>query len=388
MAFSVKNFIGTNKVFLIWTAFFLLLYLLRGLFGLVFLTFILCFIFNNVVELLSAKTRLRRRLWTVVVYIVFLFIVVNLLSVILPRLTLETTSFLKQAPITIQRLREYMDVLASQQPTLAPLLIRFKEALSLENILGVGPDYLVGLVVSFANRLTHYLSYFFIGTLFSFLILMDFPRLRSRLMGLRETRLREIYNETADSVVKFARVVGDAFQAQILIALINTLLTAAGLWVLQIQPIPLLAAVVFFCGLIPVLGVFISSVPIILLAFNIGGIETVLLAGAMIVAVHAIEAYILNPRIYSAVFKLNPVFTLILLYLGHTLFGMWGVLLGVPVSVYIYRHIIIGNGRQSILRLGKQGGRPEKESAEEDEPVTSEDSEDSDDPDDPEDTDD
>jgi predicted PurR-regulated permease PerM len=57
--------------------------------------------------------------------------------------------------------------------------------------------------------------------------------------------------------------------------------------------------------------------------------------------VHVVEAYILNPRIVSAVFKINPLLTLIILYLGHSLFGMWGVLLGVPTAVYVYRYIIL-----------------------------------------------
>ena len=97
----------------------------------------------------------------------------------------------------------------------------------------------------------------------------------------------------------------------------------------------------FFCGLIPVLGVFISSVPIFLLSFNKGGFPLSAAALVMIIIIHSIEAYILNPRIFSAIFKINPVLTLIILYIGHRLFGVWGVLLGVPISVYIYRYAIL-----------------------------------------------
>jgi predicted PurR-regulated permease PerM len=61
----------------------------------------------------------------------------------------------------------------------------------------------------------------------------------------------------------------------------------------------------------------------------------------MIAFIHAVEAYILNPNIVSAVLKINPLLTLIILYLGYTLFGLWGALLGVPVAVYVYRYIIM-----------------------------------------------
>ena len=59
----------------------------------------------------------------------------------------------------------------------------------------------------------------------------------------------------------------------------------------------------------------------------------------IIIAIHMLEAYVLNPRIVSSVMHINPVMTLIILYIAHSMIGMWGMLLGVPVAVYIYRKI-------------------------------------------------
>ena len=84
---------------------------------------------------------------------------------------------------------------------------------------------------------------------------------------------------------------------------------------------------------------FISSVPIVLMAINSGGIELGLWAVLMIIVIHLIEAYVLNPRIVSSVMHINPVMTLIILYIAHSVMGMWGMLLGVPIAVYIYRKI-------------------------------------------------
>ncbi|MEE9436023.1 MAG: AI-2E family transporter, partial [Candidatus Adiutricales bacterium] len=119
-----------------------------------------------------------------------------------------------------------------------------------------------------------------------------------------------------------------------------TTLTTIGLYILDIHPIVVMASIVFFAGLVPVVGTFISSAPICLLAFNSGGINLVFLAMIMIILVHTLETYVLNTRIVSAVLKINPVLVLIILYMGHTLFGLWGVLLGVPVAVYIFRYAI------------------------------------------------
>jgi predicted PurR-regulated permease PerM len=341
MGFDLARFIDTNKRFLIWGTFFLLLYLMRQLFGLLFLTFIIGYIFNNIVSWLACRTRVPRRAWTVVIYLLFLVMIAAIVSVVGSRLGVESKAFLKQVPETLDKLHTWLDRIAAAQPKLAPLTVSAKETLSLNYLTGMSREALVSFVVKSLNQVSHYLSFFLLGTLFSFLILLDLPNLSAKARNLRQTRIQQIYDETAESVAHFALVVGAAFQAQILIAAVNTFLTALGLWALNIEPAALLSAIVFFCGLIPVLGTFLSSAPILLLGFNQGGFQRSLEALLMIIIIHTIETYVLNPRIVSAVLKLNPVLTLIILYVGYNLLGFWGVLLGAPVSVYLYRYVVM-----------------------------------------------
>jgi predicted PurR-regulated permease PerM len=341
MTIDLSQFVRTNKKVAIWATFFGLLFLVRKVFGLVFLTFLLCYIFNNAVIQLESRFRLKRHFWTVALYLLFAAVVVGLFFLALPRIIAEAKVFFNQLPESMDALHLYLDSVAKKQPQMAPFLESVKDTITLKNLLGINREALVDFVVGFFNRITHFATYFLLATLFSFLILFDFPNLKTRVLALRETRFRAAYDETADSVAKFALVVGFTFQAQILIAVLNTLMTALGLWILRIETIALLSSVVFFAGLIPVWGTFISSVPILLLAFNEGGLGLAGKAVFMIAFVHVVEAYILNPHIVSAVLKINPLLTLIILYVGHTLFGLWGVLLGVPVSVYVYRYIIM-----------------------------------------------
>ncbi len=338
---NLSQFIQTNKRFLIWASFFFFLFLIRNLFGLVFLTFILCFSFNHPIAWLSARTKLPRRFWTATVYIVFISVIVIVFSLVGPKVGQESTLFLRQLPKTLDKIHNRLDAIVALQPRAAPIISRIKESVSIQGLSGMKRDALVNFVLGFLNQVTHYISYFLLSTLFSFFILFDLPNLRTKAMALRDTRFREIYDETAETVVRFAMVVGAAFQAQIMIACINTALTAVGLWVLGIHPISLLSTIVFFCGLIPVLGTIVSSVPVLLLAFNAGGIALLVEGLVMILIVHTLETYVLNPNVFSAVLKINPVLTLMILYIGHNLFGFWGILLGVPVSVYIYRYVLL-----------------------------------------------
>ncbi len=65
-----------------------------------------------------------------------------------------------------------------------------------------------------------------------------------------------------------------------------------------------------------------------------------MLAIGMILVIHAIEAYVLNPRIYGHHLRMNPVLTLIILVICGKLFGPWGLILGIPVFNYVFAHAI------------------------------------------------
>lgn len=176
---------------------------------------------------------------------------------------------------------------------------------------------------------------------FSFLITLDIARLSKEVESLRASRLREFYEQTAQPVVRFGYVLGQAFQAQAAIAAINAVLTLIGMLILGIPSVAMLTVVVFFCSFIPVLGVFLSTTPILLSAINAGGLGKAGAVVAMIIIVHAIESYLLNPLIYGKHLKLNPVLVLMILFIGHKAFGVWGMLLGVPVAYY-FLHYVFG----------------------------------------------
>lgn len=338
MSFSIAEFARTNKVILIWTAFAGLLYLFRDMFGLVFITYVMCFITHGMTHWLHRSAKLGRRFTIVAIYLLFLAAIAGFIFFLTPRLFTEMKSFTDQLPKTLETIEHWVDEQISEGSSLAPFSERIKHMLTPEQMIIKGWAMGKGAM----ERGVHYVSWFFLGLLFSFLIMLDLPRLTRSVRALRFTRLSSVYEETTGSVMLFAKVVGENFRAQIMISAVNTTLTAIGLQILGIGGTVLLGTLVFLCGLIPVLGVFISSVPIVLMAVNSGGVTLGLWAALMIVVIHVIEAYVLNPRIVSAVMNINPVMTLIILYIAHSLIGMWGMLLGVPISVYIYRQIIIG----------------------------------------------
>ena len=68
-----------------------------------------------------------------------------------------------------------------------------------------------------------------------------------------------------------------------------------------------------------------------------------------ILVIHLIEAWILNPKILGDMLHLHPVMVLAILAVGEHFFGVWGLLLGVPVIVYILRFVILDEGIPGII---------------------------------------
>ena len=333
--FSISEFIRVNRFYFIWTIFLSVLYMFRSMFGLVFMTFIMCFIFAGIAHKLRRRYHWNRRTIVICLYMIFLFSEIAFITVVPPKLFAETVSFTEQLPKSISSLRTWVETEFADNEFVAPIVTQIETSISPENTVVSAWN----VVRSALNKGAHYIGWFFLAMLFSFLILLDLPELSLGMRRLRYTKLAETYKETADSIMLFAKVVGENFRAQLFISAINTSLTAIGLYALGVKAIALLCTIVFMCGLIPVLGMIISSVPIVLMAVNSGGIDLGLWALLMIVLIHLLEAYVLNPRIVSSVMHINPVMTLIILYIAHTLLGLWGMLLGVPIAVYFYRKI-------------------------------------------------
>jgi predicted PurR-regulated permease PerM len=180
-----------------------------------------------------------------------------------------------------------------------------------------------------------------LALLFSYLILVDLNRIKSGIGRLRTSRVGDFYAEAAPPIARFGILLGRAVEAQAAIAVVNTVLTLIGLLLLDIPLVAMLSVIVFVCSFVPVLGVLISTTPIVLVALNTGGPGLSLAAIGLVIVIHAIEAYVLNPLIYGRHLKLNPVLTLIILYVGYHAFGFWGMLLGVPVARY-FIHDVFG----------------------------------------------
>ncbi len=395
MSFSLDRFYRLNRRILIWAILVGLLWMLRDFFGLIFITFLLAFIATPLVALAQRHLKLPYRFSLTLVYILFLVLMGSFIRFVTPSVIGEANRFMANVGQVQERLIEIERGMSEQYPGLINSLhgytrslletedlrrldleldrVRRDLGLTDEDIALFGADDYQDLeyaarieryqrkesellldvlmarqTVQVREQLPIFINHLYQGSanmllalLFSFLILFDSARLGGQMKSLNMSRLRDFYEEAAQPVLRFAYVVGRAIQAQAMIACVNTLLTLIGLLILGIPSLTLLSLIVFVCSFIPVLGVIISTIPIVLVALNANGLNLALLSIVMVVVIHAVEAYLLNPMIYGKHLKLNPVLVLMILLVAYHSFGLWGMLLGVPVAHY-FIHDVFG----------------------------------------------
>jgi predicted PurR-regulated permease PerM len=136
------------------------------------------------------------------------------------------------------------------------------------------------------------------------------------------TRFRDFYRS-------FATVMG----AQLTISLINTALTAIFLVAVRLPHTPLLIAVTFLCGLVPIVGNLVSNTVIVFVALTVS-LKLAIGALVFLVVIHKLE-YLLNSKIIGERIR-NPVWlTLVALIIGERLMGIPGLILAPVVLNYL-----------------------------------------------------
>ena len=179
-----------------------------------------------------------------------------------------------------------------------------------------------------------------VSLVLGFMLVWDLPSIKKGVASLSSSRLAPVYHEVAPVLTVFGLLFGKALEVQARIAVVNTILTALGMWFLDIPGIGLLSLFVFVCSFIPIAGCFLSTVPIGFVALTEYGFMRLLLVIFMVFFVHFIEAYFLNPAIYSAHLKLHPLMVLSVLVFAEHSIGVLGLLMAVPATCFFLDYCI------------------------------------------------
>ena len=158
-------------------------------------------------------------------------------------------------------------------------------------------------------------------------ILVDTERILSFWRSLVPRKYHLRYNDLLKSL---DRGLNGVVRGQLMICLINGILTFIGLLMIGVPFAFTLGLVAMVFSLIPIFGTILSSIPIVIMGLTIS-LGTGLLALAWILLIHFIEGNFLNPKIMGTSAQIHPAIIVFVLVTGEHMAGIAGALLAVPV---------------------------------------------------------
>lgn len=290
-----------------------LLWLVRDLIFSLLIGFILMSALKPAVTYL-VKMKVPRTLSVIVTYLLFLLFIVALFSLIIPPIIYETSLLLSSLPYAIEnimpQITDYIDVTD---------LTRYVPNVT-NNIFGIVSSI-------FSNTL------FVITTLFFGLYFLLEENLLEKSMN------RYFDTSTAEKLkaifLKAEKRMSAWFWGELTLMTVVGLLTFLGLHLIGLgrYAVPL-AVLAGLLEVVPNIGPIISSIPAILLGF-VSSSFTGFAALALYVVVQQLENTLIVPMIMRKAVGLNPILTLIALILGGRLGGILGVLLAIPLFLFV-----------------------------------------------------
>ncbi|MBC1562603.1 AI-2E family transporter [Listeria booriae] len=317
------------------------LYLMRSMIDIILLTFIFSFLINRLENFILKRISIYRKIIVIVLYALIALGITLLIVKYIPML-------IEQLDQLIRSINGFYTKPGNNETVnyIMNLLKEFEVTKYVNDGVQFLFAYLANIGVVAMNT--------FIALILSLFFSLGKERLILFTSKFGHSKVAFIYEELSYFGRKFNETFGKVIEAQFMIALVNCVLTTIALWIMGFPQLFSLAIMVFLLGLIPVAGVIISMVPLTIIAYTIGGVNYVLIILVLVVVIHAIESYILNPKLMSAKTDLPVFYTFIILIFSEHFFGIWGLIVGIPVFMFLLDVLGVINEDEVLVHPDKK----------------------------------
>lgn len=307
----------------------LFLLVFRSMINMMLITFIIAYLMNRLSTYLTRRVKrfvnINEKITISGLYVFFLTALFIIGYYYFPKLATELNDLVQQL------LSFYQSPITDADNPLLHYVLDSLQKMDLAEYINEGLDFLVKRI----SDLGKWGFNFFIAIILSFFLLFEKDRVRLFFSKFKVSKAGWIFEELECYGKKFLQTFGKVIEVQFLIAFVNSVLSTILLWVMGFPHLVVLAVMIFLLGLIPVAGVVFSLIPLCVIAFKIGGLIKVVYVILMIVILHAFEAYFLNPKFMSSKTHLPIFFILSILIASEHLYGVWGLILGIPVFIFL-----------------------------------------------------
>lgn len=323
----------------------LIFYLFRSMLSLFLLTFIFTFLSVQLVRAVQKHVKVKPIFILAPLYILIIAVVIWAASNYIPQLVNQSSKI-------VSSLTKFYESKEFRDSKYVSYIYEYLQTINLDNQIKTATTQVVNYITSVgAIGLNIFMSF-----ILSFFYTSQIDEMNKFGRQFLTSNYGWLFEDIRYYGQKFINTFGVVIEAQLMIAVVNTVLTTITLIVMKMPGVIALAAMVFILSLIPVAGVIISLIPLSFVAYSVDGFKYVIYIIIMVIVIHMIETYFLNPQFMSTMTHLPIFFTFVVLIVSEELLGAWGLIIGIPIFVFFLDILGVHSigGAQKKIRLRRE----------------------------------
>ena len=302
----------------------------KSMFGVFILTFLFIYIIDTTVDYiikkLPSRMNIARKYIAILVYILIFSVI--------------TGVFYKYFPVAVSEGKDIVEKVSQGNISVVLNNITYYSGIDVNKFIKAEDieeikNGVIGKSFHFVKEAGIWGINILISIILSIFFLMEKEKIIRFLKRFEKSDVSGLYKYFDVFWKSFIDSFGKIMKAQVIIAFVNTILSVIGLWILGFPGLIALGFMVMIFSLVPVAGVIVSMIPLTFIAFTIGGFSKVIALFVMIALIHAIETYILNPKIMSDKTDMPVFITFLVLIISEHFMGVWGLLIGLPFFIFL-----------------------------------------------------
>ncbi|AYO32239.1 AI-2E family transporter [Biomaibacter acetigenes] len=290
---------------------------------------LISYILDPVVVFLSTKG-IKRSIAVALIYFILIGSIIIALVYIIPVILMELNNLINTIPFYT---REIQDIVKDFKMKYKATLPAGVQEVIDRNIAQI-EKILLSILQNIANIIMGWVSSLFsiiLGPVVGFYLLKDLDKIKINMVHFLPYNQKQ---QVISFLEKIDTTLGRYIRSQLIVSFIIGILTTLALYILRIDFALLIGLLAGITNIIPYFGPFIGALPAVIITMLRYPHKIVWLIIAIII-IHELESGVISPHIVGENVGLHPLTVIFSLLVGGTFFGLWGMILAVPVAALV-----------------------------------------------------
>lgn len=325
----------TNEETIVFSIAILLFFIVISFFGSVLTPFIISIIVAYLLVGLQKKIQsfnVNQNIALVITFSIFIITGAALLVWLVPLLYIQLQDFVLDVPNLFNNFLDFISGLPTKFPDLvsSDQIAIFFQAVS-EEISVIAQNIVKSSISGIQSTIT-ILLYIILFPILVFFFLFDRKNIIEGFLKIipgKRQMLTDIWKEMDIQLSNYVR--GKTIEIFIVGLAAAIIFSSLGL-----KYSALLSVLVGFSVIIPYVGAFLVTIPIVIIGLLQFGLDTQFyILISLYLLLQALDGNLLVPLIFSETVKLHPVVIILAVFVFGSMFGFWGVFFSIPIATFI-----------------------------------------------------